>query len=73
VPATLSLLAKRFGNSAVTFAFNAIAAEHAGVPPMFKQVFLAAPDIDVGVFKQLAAKFPSAAERVTLYARGRSR
>jgi len=35
---------------------------------MFKQVFLAAPDIDVGVFKQLAEVFPPAAARVTLYA-----
>ncbi len=38
---------------------------------MFTHVFLAAPDIGVGVFKQLAATFPSAAKDVTLYASSR--
>jgi esterase/lipase superfamily enzyme len=65
---TVHLIAHSMGNRAVTLALNAIATERADSPPMFKQVFLAAPDIDVGVFKQLAAKFPSAADRVTLYA-----
>ena len=65
---TVHVIAHSMGNRAVTSALNAIATVRAGVPPMFKQVFLAAPDIDAGVFRQLAMKFPSAATRVTLYA-----
>jgi esterase/lipase superfamily enzyme len=65
---TVHLIAHSMGNRALTYALAEIARKHAGVPPMFKQVFLAAPDIDVGVFKQLATVFPSAAARVTLYA-----
>jgi esterase/lipase superfamily enzyme len=65
---TVHLIAHSMGNRALTHALAAIATKHAGVPPMFKQVFLAAPDIDVGVFKQLAEVFPPAAARVTLYA-----
>jgi len=65
---TIHLIAHSMGNRALTRALSAIAAKHAGVPPMFRHVFLAAPDIDVGVFRQLAATFPSAASDVTLYA-----
>jgi esterase/lipase superfamily enzyme len=65
---TVHLIAHSMGNRALTAALNEISKEHAGVPAMFKQVFLAAPDIDVGVFKHLAQSFPLMAERVTLYA-----
>jgi esterase/lipase superfamily enzyme len=68
---TVHLIAHSMGNRALTRALAAIADKHAGVPPMFKHVFLAAPDIDVGVFRQLAATFPSAANDVTLYASSR--
>jgi esterase/lipase superfamily enzyme len=68
---TVHLIAHSMGNRALTRALYAIAEKHAGVPPMFKHVFLAAPDIDVGVFRQLAATFPSAATDVTLYASSR--
>jgi esterase/lipase superfamily enzyme len=68
---TVHLIAHSMGNRAVTAAMSAIARDHSGLPPMFKQVFLAAPDIDVGVFRQLARTFPAAAERVTLYASSR--
>ena len=68
---TVHLIAHSMGNRALTRALFAIAEKHAGVPPMFKNVFLAAPDIDVGVFRQLAATFPSAASDVTLYASSR--
>ena len=69
---TVHLIAHSMGNRALTRALAAIAARHAGVvPPLFKNVFLAAPDIDVGVFRQLAATFPSAAAHVTLYASSR--
>lgn len=32
-----------------------------------QQIILAAPDIDVGIFEQLAANFPGKASRITLY------
>jgi esterase/lipase superfamily enzyme len=70
---TVHLIAHSMGNRALTRALAAIATKHAGVPPMFKHVFLAAPDIDVGVYRQLAAVFPSAAARVTLYASSKDR
>jgi len=63
---TVHLIAHSMGNRALTASLSAIAREH-GVPPMFKQVFLAAPDIDIGVFNQLAETFPIAADHVTLY------
>jgi esterase/lipase superfamily enzyme len=62
------LIAHSMGNRALTRALAAIADRHAAALPMFKHVFLAAPDVDVGVFKQLAAAFPSTATHVTLYA-----
>jgi esterase/lipase superfamily enzyme len=65
---TVHLIAHSMGNRALTRALVNIAARHSGVPPMFRQVFLAAPDIDTDVFRQLAATFPSAAAHVTLYA-----
>jgi esterase/lipase superfamily enzyme len=67
--ATVHLIAHSMGNRALVGALSSIATEHAGtIPPMFKQVFLAAPDIDVGVFMQLAKTFPTSADHVTLYA-----
>jgi esterase/lipase superfamily enzyme len=68
---TVHLIAHSMGNRALTRALSSIAAKHAGGPPMFQHVFLAAPDIDVGVFRQLAATFPSAAKDVTLYTSSR--
>ena len=68
---TIHLIAHSMGNRALTGALKAIAQSHQGMPPMFKEVFLAAPDIDAGVFRQLAEVFPLAADHVTLYASSR--
>ncbi len=72
---TIHLIAHSMGNRALTRALSAIAEKHAGispgVPPMFRHVFLAAPDIDVGVFRQVAASLSLAATDVTLYASSR--
>ena len=68
---TVHLIAHSMGNRALVRALATIAAKNAGVPPAFKHVFLAAPDIDAGVFRQIAATFPSAASDVTLYASSR--
>ena len=65
---TVHLIAHSMGNRVLTAALAGIAAQRGAALPMFKQVFLAAPDIDVGLFRQLAATFPSAATHVTLYA-----
>jgi len=68
---TVHLIAHSMGNRALTRALYGIAQNHSAILPMFKHVFLAAPDIDVGVFRQLAATFPTAASHVTLYASSR--
>jgi len=65
---TVHLIAHSMGNRALTKALSSIAEERPEFPHIFKQVFLAAPDIDAGVFKQLAESFPKAASQVTLYA-----
>ena len=57
------------GNRALTNALNTIATEERHTPrPHFRQVLLAAPDIDVGVFKQLVKNFRNTADRITVYA-----
>jgi esterase/lipase superfamily enzyme len=65
---TIHLIAHSMGNRALTASLSSIAKERPAVASMFSQVFLAAPDIDVGLFKQLAATFPTPAGHVTLYA-----
>src|SRR5581483_11708627 len=64
---TVHLIAHSMGNRVLTRALVGIAAHQGAVLPMFKQIFLAAPDIGVDVFRQLAATFPSTATHVTLY------
>jgi esterase/lipase superfamily enzyme len=50
---------------------NRIASESSdAVRSRFKQIVLTAPDIDAGVFRQLATVLPNASEQVTLYASG---
>ena len=65
---TIHVIAHSMGNRALTRALTSIAQDHAAILPMFKDIFLAAPDVDSDVFKQLAAVFPNAASHVTLYA-----
>ena len=63
------ILAHSMGNRGLLRALQGVAgdaAQHAGV--RFGQIILAAPDIDAGVFRQLAAVYPRLAERTTLYA-----
>jgi esterase/lipase superfamily enzyme len=44
-----------------------------GEKPPFREILLTAPDIDVGVFTELADDFRRAGERVTLYASSNDR
>jgi len=62
------LIAHSMGNRGVLRAFTRAVDKVAGslnVP--FGQVFLAAPDIDVDLFKQLSHVYPKLADRTTLY------
>jgi esterase/lipase superfamily enzyme len=65
---TIHVIAHSMGNRALANALNSIVAENQHTKHLFSEIFLAAPDIDAGVFKNLAAVFPKSADHVTLYA-----
>jgi esterase/lipase superfamily enzyme len=66
---SIYLIAHSMGNRALTGALQDIVIQAKSNPvPHFREVILAAPDIDAGVFRQLAASIETAADRVTLYA-----
>lgn len=66
---TLHLIAHSMGNRVVVGALRDMARmPRSSSPPQFRQVVLAAPDIDAGVFRQLAQAIVAPADRVTLYA-----
>jgi esterase/lipase superfamily enzyme len=66
---TVHLIAHSMGNRALTQALANLATPPAGTSrPHFREVILAAPDVDRDIFKQLAAAVASSADRVTLYA-----
>jgi len=66
---TIHLIAHSMGNRALTDALQLLFAENHSAPPkLFHQVVLTAPDIDIGVFRQLAAAIQGCSQRVTLYA-----
>ena len=56
------------GNRGLLRAMNAIASATAGgTPVLFGQIFLAAPDVDTQLFKNLASVYAQLADRATLY------
>ncbi len=62
------IIAHSMGNRGLLRAMHratALAALQAGV--RFGQIFLAAPDVDVNLFRQLASIYPKVSERTTLY------
>jgi len=62
------LIAHSMGNRGLLRAMQRIAAQAAEAGGVrFGQVFLAAPDVDVDVFRDLAHVYPQLAERTTLY------
>jgi len=66
---TIHLIAHSMGNRALTKALERMAVEQPPVRlPMFNQVVLTAPDIDAGVFHQLAQTIRRTADNLTLYA-----
>jgi esterase/lipase superfamily enzyme len=64
---TIHLVAHSMGNRVLTKALDRLVADKRETP-RFRQVILMAPDIDAGLFLQLAASFRQAADHVTLYA-----
>jgi esterase/lipase superfamily enzyme len=68
---SIHIIAHSMGNRAVANALKNLSLQSA--PPTFRNVVLAAPDIDKGIFLQLAAAISSRAESVTLYASSRDR
>jgi len=66
---SIYLVAHSMGNRILTRALQDIVAGHpADAQPRFKEVVLAAPDIDAGEFRQLAKALESSARHITLYA-----
>ena len=66
---TVHLIAHSMGNRALTQALANLATLPPETPrPHFREIILAAPDIDRDIFKQLAAAVARNADRVTLYA-----
>jgi esterase/lipase superfamily enzyme len=64
----IHVIVHSMGNRGVIRAFNAILAQAADNSKIqFGQIFLAAPDIDAEVFKQLARAYPQLSERTTMY------
>jgi esterase/lipase superfamily enzyme len=65
---TVHLIAHSMGNRALTQALANLASPPASALPHFREVILAAPDVDRDIFKQLAEAIQKTADRVTLYA-----
>jgi len=65
---SVDLIAHSMGNRALTRALQSMASESQRGSLPFRQVILAAPDIDSGVFKQLAQAIQKTCSKVTLYA-----
>lgn len=62
---TIHLIAHSMGNRALT---NTLQRLPQTTAPLFREVILAAPDIDADLFKQMAADMRGKAGRITLYA-----
>ena len=62
------LIAHSMGNRALTDALELYALRHEGEPPAFDQVLFTAPDLDAGLFVEMAKTIKSTARRMTLYA-----
>ncbi|NDR56820.1 alpha/beta hydrolase [Aliiruegeria sabulilitoris] len=68
---TIHIVAHSMGNRAATDALELLAlrAEAKGLDmPLFGQLFFAAPDVDAGLFAEMAKTIRPLAERLTLYA-----
>jgi esterase/lipase superfamily enzyme len=72
--ARVHVIAHSMGNRGLLRAIQRITAQAASTAGIrFGQVFLAAPDLDVGLFRDLAALYPKVSERTTLYVSAQDR
>jgi esterase/lipase superfamily enzyme len=69
----IHLIAHSMGNRALTRALASLSAGPDRGSVLFHQIVLTAPDIDTGVFLQLARAIETTGERVTLYASSKDR
>ena len=67
----IHLIAHSMGNRVLTLALRRMAADGGAAP--FHEVVLAAPDIDAGLFRQIAAEIRNVSQRMTLYANSKDR
>lgn len=63
----IHVIAHSMGNRLLVGALNAMATEHKTLRPALQQVVLAAPDIDSGVFEQIAAAVSGTGSHFTIY------
>ncbi len=63
----IHVIAHSMGSRALTAAVKEIGNRNAGTP-VFNEMILAAPDIDAGLFRNMAPALTAATDRVTLYA-----
>ena len=71
---TVHLLAHSMGNYGLARAVQRIAARAADAAPLrFGQIILAAPDVSVQLFQELAQVYPRLSTRTTMYASARDR
>ncbi len=70
----IHLIAHSMGNRGLLRAFNSLlAGVSKDLKLLFSQIFLAAPDIDCALFKQLAAAYARLSTRTTMYISNRDR
>jgi esterase/lipase superfamily enzyme len=69
----IHLIAHSMGNRALTRALASLSAGPDRGSVLFHQIVLTAPDIDTGVFLQLARAIETTGERITLYASSKDR
>jgi esterase/lipase superfamily enzyme len=65
---TIHVIAHSMGNNALVHALAELALEHRDAAPRFREIIMAAPDVDRREYLRLADAFHSSASRVTLYA-----
>ena len=71
---TVHLIGHSLGNEALTWAFKEVAVASEGIGSVFREIVLAAPDIDPDIFReQIAPYIASAGFRVTVYASSRDK
>ena len=64
----IHLIGHSMGNRALTDALELYALRHEGEPPAFDQILFTAPDLDAGLFAEMAKTIRPIAQRLTLYA-----